>query len=112
MMGRLEITPVHHVVSHEVPIIKTKIHLLNGFLWKGQFAIDLFGGHSDRQVSLGILITNVSQKINEGVTLVWSLGKFMVLGGNLARFVESATTDGVFPIDIESVADCQSTCCM
>jgi hypothetical protein len=109
MMGRREITPVHHVISHEVPIIKTKIHLLNGFLWKGQFAIDLFGGHSDRQVSLGILITNVSQEIDESITLVWSLGKFMVLGGNFARFIESATTDGVLPIDIDPVADSQST---
>jgi hypothetical protein len=33
----------------------------------------------------------------------------MVLGGNFARFVESATTDGVLPIDIDPVADSQST---
>jgi hypothetical protein len=33
----------------------------------------------------------------------------MVLGGNFARFVESAPTDGVLPIDIDSVADSQST---
>ena len=50
-------------------------------------------------------MTNVSQKIDESITLVWSLGKFMVLGGNFARFVESAPTDGVLPIDINPVAD-------
>jgi hypothetical protein len=33
----------------------------------------------------------------------------MVLGGNLARFVESASSDWVLPIDIDPVADSQST---
>jgi len=57
-------------------------------------------------VSLGILITDVSQKIDESITLVWSLGEFVVLGGDFARFVESATSDGVLPIDIDPVATC------
>ena len=106
MMGSLRIPPIHHVVSHEVPIIKTSIHLPNGLLGERQFPVALFGGHSDRQVSLGVQITDVSQKIDESITFVWSLGKFMVLGGDFARFVESATSDWVLPIDIDPVATC------
>jgi hypothetical protein len=32
VMGRLGISPIHHVVSHEIPIIKTFVYLCDNFL--------------------------------------------------------------------------------